>query len=202
MTGPQAVPWLAAVCAAVAFFALGARVAARPPVWPDSLATAVFGRGAPLAELFTRSGYGSAITALSALALGAAASLRAPLLPEILTIALQVVSQSLVRVVKAAWGRVRPPEWLFRREGGFSYPSGHAATAVVFYGCWIAVVAHSALPVEAKAALGAILGIWIAGICWSRVALGAHYPTDVLGGALFGAAFLAAGLGLFARLGL
>jgi membrane-associated phospholipid phosphatase len=32
------------------------------------------------------------------------------------------------------------------------------------------------------------------GICWSRLALRAHYLTDVLSGALFGASFLCLGM--------
>ena len=37
------------------------------------------------------------------------------------------------------------------------------------------------------------------GISWSRLALGAHYLTDVVGGLLFGAAFLCAALAIILR---
>jgi membrane-associated phospholipid phosphatase len=43
-----------------------------------------------------------------------------------------------------------------------------------------------------KIALVALLAFWIAGIGWSRLALGAHYPTDVIGGTLFGVAWACA----------
>ncbi len=58
----------------------------------------------------------------------------------------------------------------------FSFPSGHAAAS--FLGAWIigARFPRRRLPLLAVAALTAA----------SRVVLGAHYPTDVLGGAVFG----------------
>jgi hypothetical protein len=40
----------------------------------------------------------------------------------------------------AAYAVARPDVWLDRHEPGFSYPSGHATTAVVFYGAWVAVL--------------------------------------------------------------
>jgi len=44
-----------------------------------------------------------------------------------------------------------------------------------------------------------ILVICIVGIPWSRLALGAHYLTDVAGGVLFGAGWLCITLALIAR---
>ncbi len=45
----------------------------------------------------------------------------------------------------------------------------------------------------------AVLLVCAVGIPWSRLALGAHYLTDVAGGLLLGAAFLCAALAVILR---
>ena len=56
-----------------------------------------------------------------------------------------------------------------------SFPSGHASFAtLLLVGLW---------PVISKGFrwIGVVL---LAGVCWSRMALGVHFPADVLGGVL------------------
>jgi undecaprenyl-diphosphatase len=84
------------------------------------------------------------------------------------------------------FARPRPLHWLVHHESGFSYPSGHAVTAVVFYGGLAALVASSSLPAGIRRIVALALIGWGVGIAWSRVALGAHNASDVLGGLLFG----------------
>lgn len=70
-----------------------------------------------------------------------------------------------------------------------SFPSGHAFGSVAFYGL-AAYLAYKYLPVPWNVmAVGAIV-LLILLIGLSRIYLGAHYPTDVLGGWLFGALVL------------
>ena len=88
--------------------------------------------------------------------------------------------------------RPRPPQWVIKHELTFSYPSSHAAIAVGFYGFWAVLVYASGLPKPVRTIGGLVLAIFAAAICWARLALGAHYLTDVVGGALLG--FAAASL--------
>jgi membrane-associated phospholipid phosphatase len=73
--------------------------------------------------------------------------------------------------------------------GGKSFPSGHAQAAIVGYGVLLLVF----LPVIARkqrpwAAAIAILPVLMIG--FSRIALGVHFLSDVIGGFLVGAAWL------------
>jgi len=113
-------------------------------------------------------------------------------LPAMTVFGVQVLSQTGNEVCKRLFVRKRPERRIGREEPGFSYPSGHATTATVFYGSWLLFVLLSDLPAYAKLLLAALLLFWIAGIDWSRLALGAHYPTDVAGGTLFGLAWMCA----------
>ncbi|HET7095296.1 MAG TPA: phosphatase PAP2 family protein, partial [Thermomicrobiales bacterium] len=73
---------------------------------------------------------------------------------------------------------------------GNGFPSGHAFGATLFYGAiWLALPAVAPNPAVRR--LLRIAAVAVAfGICWSRVRLGAHWPSDVLGGILWGLALL------------
>jgi undecaprenyl-diphosphatase len=60
-------------------------------------------------------------------------------------------------------------------EHTYSFPSGHALTAVAVYG-----LAAVLLWQRGHRILAALSGIWVFMIGLSRVYLGAHYPSDVL----------------------
>jgi membrane-associated phospholipid phosphatase len=71
-----------------------------------------------------------------------------------------------------------------------SFPSGHTAAAVALYGCLAVVVcARTGRPAWRGAAVAAAFAApLVVGV--SRVYRGMHYPTDVISGALIGAACL------------
>ena len=84
--------------------------------------------------------------------------------------------------------RPRRTDWVLHHETSFSYPSSHAAIACGFYLLWAYFIARSNLPAAVRVALpGSLVLLWIA-ILWSRLALGAHYPSDLLGGTFVGLA--------------
>ena len=93
-----------------------------------------------------------------------------------------LVTAVLVFVIKFSVRRGRPEgEWggIYRRTDPHSFPSGHAARAAM-----LAVISALLGPPW----LGWILAIWAPLVMLARVAMGVHYLTDVLAGALLGTA--------------
>lgn len=93
---------------------------------------------------------------------------------------------------------------VFEAPGGWSFPSGHAAGSFSF-ATFAAIVllrgdGYREHP-KRRAALAAFLLVAAAGVATSRVALGVHFPGDVLAGALVGAAVGAGGARLYLRRG-
>jgi membrane-associated phospholipid phosphatase len=93
-------------------------------------------------------------------------------------------------------GRVRPgvkyiPHHLpelghpFQR---WSYPAGHAMTAIIVYGLLAYYV--SCVRPALRIWVAGLLALWLALIGYSRVYLGVHWPTDVMAGYLVGGAWL------------
>jgi membrane protein DedA with SNARE-associated domain/membrane-associated phospholipid phosphatase len=100
-----------------------------------------------------------------------------------------VITYVGVHVAKVATDRPRPLSPLVETAGS-SFPSGHAAYAVAWTACAIAVV--HAIPGMVRRALflGVAMALTVA-IALSRVYLRVHWLTDVLGGAGLGAAAFA-----------
>jgi len=88
------------------------------------------------------------------------------------------------------FARPRRLDWVVKHETSFSYPSSHAAVAVVFYLVLAVFVWRS--PLRGRAWIASLLVLAAAGILWSRLALGAHYLTDIVGGLLWGATVVTA----------
>ena len=101
------------------------------------------------------------------------------------------LSALINKIVKHLVQRPRPDE-SFRliEETGYSFPSGHSATSMAFYGFMIYLIDKNIKNKALKISLIAILSLLIILIGLSRVYLGVHYITDVLGGFLVGLMFL------------
>ena len=94
------------------------------------------------------------------------------------------------------FARPRRLDWVVKHETAFSYPSSHAAIATGFYGLWALMLYISELPSATRRIAAVLLGLFAIAICWARLALGAHYLTDLIGGALLAVAIVAAGLSI------
>ncbi|HET9097717.1 MAG TPA: phosphatase PAP2 family protein [Candidatus Baltobacteraceae bacterium] len=188
-----------AVALFTVFVILGLGVSNRPLTRLDAEAVYFRGQLTRLALLFTLSGRSPAMTASCVVAIGAYSVLRLPIGIAVLMALSQLLSQILVEYMKPLFRRMRPDYWLVGLEAGHSYPSGHSTTAVVFFIGWAIVLALGTLAPDVKTAGMALLTVWALGVMWSRLALGAHYLSDVAGGALFGAAWLCAAFTIFSH---
>jgi membrane-associated phospholipid phosphatase len=90
------------------------------------------------------------------------------------------------------FARPRRLDWVVKHETSYSFPSSHAAITVGFYILWAGMLLASELPARTRVTSALVLCAWGAGICWSRLALGAHYLTDLLGGGLLALAVIGA----------
>jgi undecaprenyl-diphosphatase len=90
------------------------------------------------------------------------------------------------QVIKVSIGRVRPPEGAAVPAPGFSFPSGHTLNGTVTYGLIALLVWRSDLPLWVRRVVAVALGVLVFLIGLSRIALGVHYPSDVVGGWLGG----------------
>jgi len=103
---------------------------------------------------------------------------------------------ALSGLAKLAVQRPRPhviPR-LMHGAGWFSYPSGHSMLAPIIFGLGIIVwAAPWPSPALRRAAL-VLAALFALGIGFSRVYLGVHYPSDVVGGLLLGIAWSALAL--------
>lgn len=97
-----------------------------------------------------------------------------------------VLNQILKRILQ----RPRPTEFRIIAESGYSFPSGHSMVSMAFYGYLIYLSYKYIKNKYIKWGLNFILGLLIVSIGISRIYLGAHYTSDVIGGFLISISYL------------
>ena len=93
-----------------------------------------------------------------------------------------IIQTSLNRVIKAIVRRPRPNVDVFIRESNFSFPSGHAMAITCLYGLLIYYLYKS--EIRYRKLLIVICVLIIVLVSLSRVYLGVHYFSDIIGGIL------------------
>ncbi len=102
-----------------------------------------------------------------------------------------ILSSALfVPFMKTVLQRPRPID-IYSGADAYSFPSGHATLATVTFGV-LAVLVSLRMGRWGKALVFAGFGALVVAIAFSRIYLGAHWPSDVAAGFLFGVAMTAA----------
>jgi membrane-associated phospholipid phosphatase len=99
-------------------------------------------------------------------------------------------SVSIMLGLKTLFSRVRPTDPLLAEVKGFSFPSGHAMSAMTFYGLILYLVYRYIKHPVLKWSLIVLLSLLIVLIGLSRVYLRVHYPSDVIAGFSMGLIWL------------
>jgi len=198
--GRLALHFLAAYVVVQAVFLGMAELAARI-VYPDvrsvdvGLALALHQHAAPaLTVLFlglTILGSGLANVLLTAALAWLLARRRLPILASMLVLVM-LGGWSLEFVTKLVLHRARPEYLRLAAATGYSFPSGHALEATCLYGALALALWPLVRRPWQRVGLVALATLMPLSIGLSRVYLGVHYPSDVLGGWVGGLLWLAA----------
>ena len=186
---------IASVCTAL-YMVLGYFITVDPLPPIDRDLSAWAGHGIEIAWICTNSALLPELATIGIAALIFGFIKRAWLLRSIFAAMVDFAAWVTSDACKLLFHRRRPPHWFYHHETSFSYSSGHATHALIVYGLWAFFFWRSSLPLAIRATVTITLGLWVLAISWSRIALGAHYATDVLGGWLLGIVVLSVGFAI------
>ena len=92
--------------------------------------------------------------------------------------------------LKFIFSRERPDINRLVEVSNYSFPSGHAMTNTAFYGFLIYLIYKYVEDRKTKYILIALISLLVIAIGLSRIYLGVHYASDVVGGAMISIAYL------------
>ena len=180
-----------ALVAAILYAALGLAVSHAPPQGIDLAGRALAGEAPRVALVFTESCWFAVLVTFGVVGLVVAAFVRGWRERIVTAVLTTLIFWKVSDVLKNLFHRPRPPYWQVIHESTFSYSSGHAMFATIVYWLWAYFVWNSGLPRGLRVTVAPLLALWGCGVIWSRLALGAHYVTDLVGGVLLGIVALA-----------
>jgi membrane-associated phospholipid phosphatase len=179
------------VIAATAYILLGNAVSHVAPMGIDAAARGLAGEAPGVAWILTESCLWPVLTAFGVVGCGVAILVPAWRGRIVFAIVTTLAAWRTSDILKDIFARPRPTYWIVHHETTFAYSSGHAMFATLVYWLWAYHAARSGLPAGPRLLLSLVLAAWGVGVIWSRLALGAHYPTDLAGGVLLAVAMLA-----------
>ena len=91
-------------------------------------------------------------------------------------------------ILKNIFSRNRPVDINLIEEEGYSFPSGHSLTALAFYGFIIYLIYKS--KIKYKSLFISLFVLIILSVGFSRIYLGVHFFTDVIGAFTFALSYL------------
>lgn len=118
---------------------------------------------------------------------------------------LWLVVQSLVgsvllnQALKLIFHRSRPLVEHLVEQGGYSFPSGHSMGSMICYGGILFLLSKKINRTLLRNSLFIIGVLLIFGIGLSRIYIGVHFSTDVIGGLSVGAAWLALAIAIYPK---
>lgn len=122
---------------------------------------------------------------------GAAVAARVRVLVALRLVLYTGLGAVLTTVIKTLVERPRPGAALrLVHATGWSFPSGHATNSTIVYGALV-LWFGAAVPRRRLTAIGAVAAVLVAGVACSRLALGVHWLSDVVGGMVLGTVWLA-----------
>jgi membrane-associated phospholipid phosphatase len=101
---------------------------------------------------------------------------------------------TIENALKYSVQRIRPDAFFGIDPTTYSFPSGHSLLSLCFYLTIAVLIARRVRCALGRVAVFTAAALLIATIGLSRVYLGVHYPTDVIGGFLTGACWNSLGL--------
>lgn len=108
-----------------------------------------------------------------------------------LFLSIDLVLITIIQIIlKNIFTRSRPLDIGLIKEKGYSFPSGHSLTSMAFYGLIIYLIYNSKLKRQEKIIYITLFSIFILIVGLSRIYLGVHFFTDVVGGFTFSICFL------------
>ena len=140
----------------------------------------------PIAKFITNFGGAIFIIVLTALLVIAIKNKKIGLSIFTNLVIITILNQSLKRILQ----RPRPTEYRIIQEIGYSFPSGHSMISMAFYGYLIYLIYRYVKNKYIKWISISLLSILICLIGISRIYLGVHYTSDVLGGFLISISYL------------
>jgi len=104
-------------------------------------------------------------------------------LPSALSVAVAVGASSLLKDIFA---RSRPDILRLLEESGYSFPSAHALLSAALYIMLILLICKYTKSLLTKILLASLLCVIIGVVGYSRIYMGVHYASDIVGGWIMG----------------